>query len=594
MLRRLTCSVCLLLLALQLILPAAMAASAAPLAGQLFDAGSANVPVVDPDYIYNQLFYMVTHYQRREAGYDDNLPVSVNGHDEFAAYWSQEMVRNLGDFGAQVVRDPFGIKGWRGRPAKVPAFNVEVSVPGITHPAQIVVIGCHYDGEAISNQSAFDDASGCAIELGVARALSQYWRATRTYPARTLRFVIFDAEEQGLWGSFHYLDSTINGDVQNIVAMFNEEQNGIAYPLRYLGKLADPLYPFYISLSPLQKNGAYRDQDKLSPQQKAAIARFRSLMQAAIAPTFALFRSEGFQDLTYHSDSGPDLAQPIFTPDQAGNVVVQDDPGLGSDQVPFTLAGVPSVTFSGNYQPDPKYPQIPAYPYDTPVDTIQLMNTFADGSSQQSQALTLALALPGQLTAFMLDQPGVLGSAPADGLPIAAIADIGQTTVNQAITFDARASFDAQQSAAPLTYNWSFGDGTTATGISVKHLYKATGVYTLTLTVRAGGARRLSKIITVTARAHLYDNPYASYNSTGIIPTPPGMPTPNASLSDAVSPRSLVSQPSTATKTPLLPATLTTPGPSLWPLLGFAILVLAGLVLTSFILLRRRRAGKHV
>src|SRR5438105_4993215 len=89
----------------------------------------ADFPTVDPNYTYDQLFYVATHFQHREAGYDANLPVSVNGHDEFATYWAQEMVHNLQGFGAQVRNDQFKVPGWRGRLATVPAFNVEVSVP---------------------------------------------------------------------------------------------------------------------------------------------------------------------------------------------------------------------------------------------------------------------------------------------------------------------------------------------------------------------------------------------------------------------------------------------------------------------------------
>src|SRR5579864_8173681 len=139
MLRRAAYTSCFFLLALQLLLPSVVRASA--MHGQSDAADGVQVPVVDPDYIYSQLDYMVTHYQRREAGYDNNLPVNVNGHDEFALYWAQEMMRNLQNFGARVYRDPFRIQGWKGRPATVPAVNVEVSVPGITHPEQIVVIG---------------------------------------------------------------------------------------------------------------------------------------------------------------------------------------------------------------------------------------------------------------------------------------------------------------------------------------------------------------------------------------------------------------------------------------------------------------------
>jgi len=83
------------------------------------------------------------------------------------------------------------------------------------------------------------------------------------------------------------------------------------------------------------------------------------------------------------------------------------------------------------------------------------MNTFADGNSQKSYALTLALALPGMLTTWMLNQPDILGQASTDARtagpnPIAAVSDIGQTVVGRSITLDARASFDPNGNA--LTY----------------------------------------------------------------------------------------------------------------------------------------------
>ncbi|MGH2479122.1 MAG: M28 family metallopeptidase, partial [Ktedonobacteraceae bacterium] len=234
------------------------------------------LPGIDPHFIYQQLFSMVTHFQQRESGYSTE---PGNGHDGFAKYWSQEMVSLLGDSGARARNDTFPIQGWRYRPTTTPAMNVEVTVPGILHPEQVVVIGCHYDGMAFSSQSANDDGSGCAIELGVAKAMSEFWRANHLYPARTLRFVIFDTEEQGLFGSFHYVNSTVNGDLKNIVAMFNEEQNGIAYPLRYLGSISNPLMPFYIDMTPLKNNDLYTQQNQLSTQQQANIRQFRQLMQ---------------------------------------------------------------------------------------------------------------------------------------------------------------------------------------------------------------------------------------------------------------------------------------------------------------------------
>jgi hypothetical protein len=495
-------------------------------------AALADFPTVDPNYIYDQLFYMATSFQHREAGYDNNLPVTVNGHDEFAAYWSQEMQKDLVGFGLQVLQDNFKVDGWQGRPATVPAFNVEVSVPGVSHPEQVVVIGCHYDGEAISTQSANDDASGCAIELGVAKAMGEYWRSHHVYPARTLRFVLFDAEEQGLYGSFHYLNSTINGDVNNIVAMFNEEQNGIAYPLRYLGKTANPLLPFYVELSPLLNSQLYPNQDRLSQQQKQSITHFRNLMQQAVPAIFAQFQALGFQTITYHGDSNQDVSQPVFSSEQMNNMHLEDDTLGGSDQIPFTLAGLPCATFAGNSTYYDRNPPAWSYPFDQKQDTIQLMNTFASGGSKKAQALVLALAIPGMLTTWMLNQPAILGPASAGGAPIATISDIGQTQVNQNISLNAQAAFDPNYTAAPLRYNWDFGDGTTALGVSANHTYSTTGTYKLTLTVTSSsGTSHVYKTIQVVTRVTSYTNPYAQYPQNGVPPSNPAvmLPTPDDS-----------------------------------------------------------------
>ena len=495
-------------------------------------AQSLDFPVVDPNYIYQQLFHMVTTYQRREAGYNTNPPGPRNGHDGFAQYWAQEMQRDLAGFGPTVRRDPFPIAGWTGRPAITPAFNVEVTVPGVTHPEQMVVIGCHYDGEASSTQSANDDASGCAIELGVAKALGQYWQAHHLYPARTLRFVIFDAEEQGVFGSFHYLNSTISGDTANVTAMFNEEQNGIAYPLRFLGKMSNPLLPLAIELPPLASTQLYPAQSSLPASQLDAIIRFETEMRAAIPVVFAAFQRLGFTSLTYWDTSGKAVSQPVFTPDQTDNIQPQQDDLGGSDQIPFTLAGLPDATFVGNATYYDRNPSPWSYPFDQPQDTIQLMNVFASGRSQQAQALTLALGIPGMLTTAMLTQPDVLGYAQSDGKPIAAISDIGQTVAGQPLSLDASAAYDPANPAgggAALTDTWSFGDGATATGNSVQHTYAQPGNYTLTLTVHsAHGMRVIKKAIRVTTQAPNYANPYAPYPQNGIPPSNPAvtLPTP--------------------------------------------------------------------
>src|SRR5262245_30880231 len=258
----------------------------------------AATPGIDPAYIYSQLDNLVTRFQRREAGYS----AGSAGHSGFARYWEREMVRLLGPFGARAHSYQFPVRGWAGRPATAPAADVEVTVPGLTSPSQAVVIGCHYDGEADSTESAYDDGSGCAIELGVAKSMAAFWSEHHLYPARTLRFIIFDAEEQGLFGSYHYVSEIARNDLRNITLMINEEQNGIAYPLRYLGKSANPMMPFFAYLSPLSGNKVYPHYTT-SPRQRAALLQLRSLMRNAVAASFKRYLAMGDQMLTYHSPS---------------------------------------------------------------------------------------------------------------------------------------------------------------------------------------------------------------------------------------------------------------------------------------------------
>jgi len=491
--------------------PAAASRAARP--GHQQGSPAPALPGIDPDFVYAQLAYMATHFRRREAGY----AAGAAGHAGFARYWTAEMLRLLGQFGASARSYPFRVPGWAGRPATAPAVNVEVTVPGVTQPAEVVVIGCHYDGEASSTQSAFDDASGCAVELGVARAMAGFWRGRGLYPARTLRFVIFDAEEQGLYGSFSYVTDAANGSLPAIVAMFNEEQNGIGYPLRFLGQLANPVLPTHLFVSPAGPGGLYRALT-LSAAQAARTRAFAALLRQATAGSFQAFRQLGDQELTYRGAGGQLVWQPIFTPDQLGELPIASDTLGSSDQVPFTLAGIPDVTIAGNYS---YYTGAAApaasYPYDQPQDTIGLMNTFADGGAGQSQALSLALAVPGMLTAWMLAQPGVLGLARPGGRPIAAIGSIGPVRPGRGVTLRATA-FDPGRPRARLGYSWEFGDGAAAAGPAVRHVYASAGHYTLQLTVTAPGqAARVIRQAVSAGQPAGYPNPYAARPPPGAL-----------------------------------------------------------------------------
>lgn len=79
------------------------------------------------------------------------------------------------------------------------SWNVIGDLPGSDHPAEIVMVGSHYDGHDIA-QGAEDPASGTVSVLEAARVLAKY-----AHPLpRTVRFAFWGIEEIGLLGSKAY------------------------------------------------------------------------------------------------------------------------------------------------------------------------------------------------------------------------------------------------------------------------------------------------------------------------------------------------------------------------------------------------------
>jgi hypothetical protein len=79
--------------------------------------------------------------------------------------------------------------------------NVVGFVKGSSKPDEIVVVGAHHDHMGGGLLGANDNASGVVGLLAIAQAVAQ----RETKPARTIAFVTFGAEEQGLVGSTYFL-----------------------------------------------------------------------------------------------------------------------------------------------------------------------------------------------------------------------------------------------------------------------------------------------------------------------------------------------------------------------------------------------------
>jgi carboxypeptidase Q len=83
----------------------------------------------------------------------------------------------------------------------VETANVIGEIRGREHPEQILVVGGHLDSWDLA-QGTTDNGSGTATTLGAADAIMRSGQR----PRRTIRFVLFTGEEQGLDGSFAYVN----------------------------------------------------------------------------------------------------------------------------------------------------------------------------------------------------------------------------------------------------------------------------------------------------------------------------------------------------------------------------------------------------
>jgi len=85
-------------------------------------------------------------------------------------------------------------------------------------------------------------------------------------------------------------------------------------------------------------------------------------------------------------------------------------------------------------------------------------------------------------------------------VPVAVITAADSVNRNTSAVYDASLTTDAN--GDDLTYSWIFGDGTTATGVSVNHTYAASGSYMVLMTVSDGEvSTNMSKLVTVLNQA---------------------------------------------------------------------------------------------
>ncbi|MBL8265015.1 M20/M25/M40 family metallo-hydrolase [Steroidobacter sp.] len=81
------------------------------------------------------------------------------------------------------------------------AYNVFADLPGRDAKAGYVMAGAHLDSW-VASDGAQDNAAGSAVVMEAARILNKLGLK----PKRTIRFALWNGEEQGLYGSFDYIE----------------------------------------------------------------------------------------------------------------------------------------------------------------------------------------------------------------------------------------------------------------------------------------------------------------------------------------------------------------------------------------------------
>ncbi|HWC31691.1 MAG TPA: M28 family peptidase, partial [Actinomycetota bacterium] len=435
-----------------------------------------------------------------------------NNQLEWLDYYEDSMEEMLTDLGVVVHRYPFHSPGRsdmgteRGGyldGAGGQAYNISATIPGADHPEQTVLVSGHFDFTDSGPAAAWDSAEGHTEVMRMAYIMADYYRKTGTRPSATLKFIPWDSEESGTFGSLDYVQNNIPpGEEDKVRGYFNVDPCAGAYPAYRRGNPALGRVPEVMQL-------ADPDAFATQPEVKARIEAFNERAETVV--------DEVFNYLDDTLTVAPGVEEPIFVSDEEAE---EDGPGglesqrdeivtavgglliFSSDYANFSDVGIPIF----NLFPDYFGPHADGTPGDnegvavlhTPRDNLRTINamTNADQTGMTaSEGWAKGMEMCSQIEAWYMLQPEMAGTQAADTDVVAYFEALpNEALVNQNVTFDARGTYQyanaATRSRVPqgeLTYRWTFGDGTTANGRVVEHAFAEVGRYQAQLRVTGRG-----------------------------------------------------------------------------------------------------------
>ena len=120
----------------------------------------------------------------------------------------------------------------------VESHNVIADLPGREIQDEAVLVACHLDSWDVG-QGAQDDGAGCMIAWESAQLLVDLGLT----PRRTVRVVMYTAEENGIWGGKAYAEEEFDS-LRLVAALESDSGNGLAKSLRLdLSGYSEELHP---------------------------------------------------------------------------------------------------------------------------------------------------------------------------------------------------------------------------------------------------------------------------------------------------------------------------------------------------------------
>lgn len=247
---------------------------------------------------------------------------------------SEKLARDLEAFGYE-ARILYYVPGAL-EPSPVEGAGIRTVVgvkPGATEPQNVVAWVAHYDSNQQTIYAAYDDGSGTAVAMELARILAEYENN------KTLMPIFFDAEEIGLVASEAFVKQATKDPETKFSMVIGHDMTGINCPGHE--------WPMY------------------------------QMVGENFAETLVPIEEELYRDF---------LGLDVGRGEEATNcVVILDGHDRNSDERNFKEAGIPILRMAGGRRAV-DYPE-----YHKPGDTIEFVYEFAGGPENYEKGLEMVV-----------------------------------------------------------------------------------------------------------------------------------------------------------------------------------------------------------